>query len=301
MTDMVCTDDGDILRGKIMKTWLGTSSLIVVLVLVSGTCGWSQSQPLSFGVIIHRSPTLTAQFWNPILRYVSARSGVPLQLKVASTGPEHTAMVGRGALDFLYSNHNFIKENEASGYRVFARPQGNAGRGEIVVLADSPIHSLAALEGREVSFPHTAAFLGYHLPMDALLRREIHVKPLFAGNQEGAMGQLKAGRTVAAGVSAEVMQAFATREQLDYRVLWQSEEYLNLALSANPSIPEAKVQAVRDAFLGMADDPEGAKVLALSAEVLKQTSPLRFIAAQDSEFDNMRQFYRSTLVHVELQ
>jgi phosphonate transport system substrate-binding protein len=284
-----------------MKTCLGKSLIIVVLVLVGGTRVWAQSQPLSFGVIIHRSPTLTAQFWNPILRYVSARSGVPLQLKVASTGPEHTAMVGHGALDFLYSNHNFIKKNEASGYRVFARPQGNAGRGEIVVLADAPIHSLADLAGKEVSFPHTAAFLGYHLPMDAMLRLGIQVKPVFAGNQEGAMGQLKAGRTIAAGVSAEVMQAFAIREQLAYRVLWQSERYLNLALSAHPSIPEAKVQAVRDAFVHMAEDAEGTKVLEASAEIIKQTTPLRFIAAQDSEFDNMRQFYRTTLVHVDLQ
>src|SRR4030095_13928169 len=100
-----------------MKTWLCKSLIIVLLVLISVLHCRSQSQPLSFGVIIHRSPTLTAQFWNPILRYVSERSGVPLQLKVASTGPEHTTMVGRGALDFLYSNHNFIKENEASGYR----------------------------------------------------------------------------------------------------------------------------------------------------------------------------------------
>jgi phosphonate transport system substrate-binding protein len=284
-----------------MKTWLGTSSIIVLLVLVSGTHGWSQTQSLSFGIISHRSPTLTAQYWNPILHYVSERSGVPLQLKVTKTGPEHTAMVGRGALDFLCSNHNFIKENEASGYRVFARPRGDAARGEIVVLADSPIRSLAELAGQEVSFPHTAAFLGYHLPMDALLRMGIHVKPLFAGNQEGAMGQLKARRTIAAGVSAEVMQAFATREQLAYRVLWRSEEYLNLALSAHPTIPEAKVKAVRDAFLHMAADPEGTKVLTSSAELIKQTSPLGFIAAQDSEFDNMRQFYRTTLVQVELQ
>ena len=58
---------------------------------------------------------------------------------------------------------------------------------------------------------------------------------------------------------------------------------------------------MREAFLHMADDPEGAKVLASSAEILKQTSPLRFIAAQDSEFDNMRHFYRTTLVQVEVQ
>jgi phosphonate transport system substrate-binding protein len=284
-----------------MKRLIGTVSLVVLLLLVLGTQSWSQNQPYSFGVIIWRSPTLTAQFWNPILRHVSERSGVPLQLKVANTGPEHTAMVGHGALDFLYSNHNFIKENEASGYRVFARPKEDAGTGEIVVLQDSPVRSLSDLEGREVVFPHSAAFFGYHLPMDALLRKGIQVQAHFAGTQEGAMTQLKAGRVVAAGVNAEVMRAFAKRENIAYRVLWSSEKYLSLALSAHPSVPAEKVKAVREAFLHMADDPEGAKVLASSADVLKQGVPLRFITAKDADFDNMRRFYRTTLVKIALQ
>jgi phosphonate transport system substrate-binding protein len=283
------------------RKWLVTAASAAALVAALGTHGWSQNQPHSFGVIIWRSPMLTAQFWNPILRYVSERSGVPLQLKVAPTGTDHSAMVRRGELDFLYSNHNFIKENSGSGYRVFARTQGDAERGEIVVLQDSPIQSLTDLEGKEMVFPHAAAFLGYHLPMDALLRKGIHVKSHFAGNQEGAMGQLKAGRVVAAGVNAEVMKAFAKRENVAYRVLWSSEKYLSLALSALPSVPPEKVKAVREAFLQMATDPEGAKVLESSAALLQQTSPLRFIAAKDGEFDNMRQFYRTALVKVELQ
>ncbi len=278
-----------------MKKWIATVPLVVSLLLVLGTQSWSQSQPLSFGVIVWRSPILTAQFWNPILRYVSERGGVPLQLKVAPTGPEHTAMVRRGELHFLYSNHNFIKENEESGYRVFGRAKGDAEGGEIVVLKDSPIQSLAEV------FPHSAAFLGYHLPMDALLRKGIQVKPHFAGNQEGAMGQLKAGRAVAAGVNGMVMRAFAQRENVAYRVVWSSDKYLNLALSSLPSVPPETVKAVREAFLKMADDPEGAKVLASSAALLKQAEPLRFIASKDSDFDNMRRFYRTTLVKVELQ
>lgn len=278
-----------------------TAACAVALLAALGARGWSESRPLSFGVIIWRSPTLTAQFWNPILRYVSERSGVPLQLKVAPTGTDHSAMVRRGELDFLYSNHNFIKENSASGYRVFARTEGDAERGEIVVLETSPIQALADLEGQEMVFPHAAAFLGYHLPMDALLRKGIHVKSHFAGNQEGAMGQLKAGRAVAAGVNAEVMKAFAKRENIAYRVLWSSEKYLTLALSALPSVPPEKVKAVREAFLQMANDPEGGKVLESSAAVLQQASPLRFIAAKDAEFDNMRRFYRTALVKVELQ
>jgi len=280
----------------VVAAWLGTASLVAL-----GAPGWSQNPPLSFGVIIWRSPTLTAQFWNPTLRYVSERSGVPLQLKVAHTGPEHTAMVRRGEYHFLYSNHNFIKENEESGYRVFARSRDDVGTGEIVVLKDSPIRSLADLEGKEVVFPHLAAFYGYHLPMDGLLRKGIQVKPHFAGNQEGAMGQLKAGRAVAAGVNAAVMRAFAQRENVAYRTLWSSDKYVSLALSALPSVPADSVKAVRDAFLKMADDPEGLKVLTASAEVLKAEAPLRFVAAKDSEFDNIRKFYRTTLVKVELQ
>ncbi len=283
-----------------MRKWVGKLALATLLLLATGTLAWSQPRPLAWGVIIWRSPTLTAQFWNPILRYVSDRSGVPLQLKVAPTGPEHTMMVRRGELHFLYSNHNFIKDNEKSGYRVFGRPQGDAQNGEIVVLKDSPIRSLTELEGKEVVFPHTAAFLGYHLPMDALLRRNINVKPIFAGNQEGAITQLKTGRTIAAGVNAQVLQAYAERENLAYRVLWASEKYLNLALSSHPSVPADTVKAVRTALLEMADDPEGAKVLAAAAEAVK-APPLVFIPAKDSDFDNMRRFYRTTPVKIELQ
>jgi hypothetical protein len=51
----------------------------------------------------------------------------------------------------------------------------------------------------------------------------------------------------------------------------------------------------------MGDDPEAVKVLAASGDLLKQATPMRFVASRDSEFDNMRKFYRTTLVKVELQ
>jgi ABC-type phosphate/phosphonate transport system substrate-binding protein len=97
------------------------------------------------------------------------------------------------------------------------------------------------------------------------------------------------------------MRAFAQRENVAYRTLWSSDKYLSLALSPLPSVPADTVKAVREAFLKMADDLEGARILAASPDVLKQAQPLRFIASKDSEFDNMRKFYRTTLVKVELQ
>ena len=272
------------------------TSLLIVLSASWVRVGLAEDRPLSFGVISQRSPILTAEYWNPILHHVSERSGVPLQLKLAKTGPDHAAMVRRGEFDFLYSNHNFTVENSAVGYKVIARPREAGIRGEVVVLADSPARTLGDLADKDVVFPSKVAFVGYFVPMDALLRAGIRVNPLFAGTQEGAMGQLQAGRAAGAAVNSQVMRDFAAREGVQYRVLWQSDEYLNIPVSVHPSVPADKVKAVRDALLGMADDPEGRKVLAASAEVIKQKPPFGFVAATDAQYENVRRFYQESLV-----
>ena len=239
---------------------------------------------------------LHAQYWNPILRYVAEKSGVHLQLKLAKTAPEHSAMIGRGEFDFVYSNHNFTPTNDKMGYTVIARPVEQAIRSQIVVAAESPVQALRELDGREVVFPHRAAFVGYYVPMDALLRAGIHVHPLFSGNQEGAMGQLKAGRVIAAAVNDLVMRDYAEREKFSYRVVWSSEPYLNIPISAHPSVPKDKVDAVRRALVGMSKDAEGQKILAASGELVKQPPPYGFMASDDRDFENIRRFHRNTVI-----
>ncbi|WP_158598043.1 phosphate/phosphite/phosphonate ABC transporter substrate-binding protein [Noviherbaspirillum saxi] len=272
-----------------------------VVSLLFATClgapAWAaDSTPLSFGVISQRSPLLAAQFWNPILHYIGKRSGVPLELKLAKTGPEHAEMVHRGEYSFIYSNHNFTRQNDRVGYSVFARPNQPAIRGEIIVLADSPIRDVADLRSREVVFPSQVAFVGYTVPMDMLVRAGVKVNPLFAGTQEGAIAQMVSGRAVAAGVNSQVAQAYAKRQNINYRVLWRSEEYLDIPLSAHPGIPKDKVNAVRDALISMSDDPEGRKILAEAARLFHLESPFGFVAARDAEFNNVRRLYRTSPV-----
>jgi ABC-type phosphate/phosphonate transport system substrate-binding protein len=271
------------------------------IIVMTMCVGWvnpalAQETPFVFGVLPQRTPILTAQYWNPILNYISTQSGVPLQLKLNKTPPEHDAMIQQGEFDFIYSNHHFFPWNEAAGYKVIARPWEAAIRGEIVVLANSPIHSLAELQGKEVGFPHRAAFVGYLVPLDALLKARIHVQEVIAVGQEGIMGQLKAGRVAAAGVNSQVMRDFAKREKIDYRVLWSSEEYFNIPIVAHPRVPREKVAAVRAALLHMAHDPVGLQVLTASAALIKLDPPYGFVAATDSDYDNIRMFFKHTLV-----
>jgi phosphonate transport system substrate-binding protein len=93
-----------------------------------------------------------------------------------------------------------------------------------------------------------------------------------------------------------VMRDYAEREKFSYRVVWSSEAFLNIPISAHPSVPQDKVLAVRNALIGMSSDPAGRKILAESAELVKQPPPYGFIAAADREFDNVRRFLRNSVV-----
>ena len=248
----------------------------------------------SFGVISQRTPVLTAQYWNPLLREVAARSGAPLELHVARTGPEHAAAVRAGTLDFIYSNHNFLPGNDGAGYRVIARPAQLAVTGQIVVRADAPYAAPGDLQGREVVFPSQSAFLGYHVPMDALLRAGIAVTPRFAGNQEGAIAQLQSGAALAIGVNSQIMSEFAAREGVRYRVLWSSDAYYNLPILVHPRVPAKDVIAVQRALVELNRTPAGMKLLETSAALVQQQPPLGFVIAGDADYDNVRRFYRTT-------
>lgn len=249
-----------------------------------------------FGVLSQRSAVLTAEYWNPILAYVGRKAGLELVLHITRTAPESNAAIARGEYDFVYSNTIFQPGNAPQGYQVIARPRDAAIAGQIVTLAHSPIRQLADLEGKLVGFPSRTAFVGYVLPMDQLLRAGVTVLATFGGNQEGIMAQLKAGRIVAAGVNNQVMQDYARREGLAYRVLWESPAYLNLPIAAHPRVPAARTAAVRQALVGMDKDPEGAAILAAAAKRLLQTPPYGFLAATQKDYANYVDFYRETRV-----
>lgn len=253
-------------------------------------------QTYSLGVLSQRSAVLTAEYWNPILDYVSRKAGVTLQLKVTRTAPESNAAIAKGDYDFVYSNTIFLPASSAQGYQVILRPRADTIAGQIVTLESSSIKDLADLKGQVVGFPSKAAFVGYAVPMDHLLRQGIAVTPAFGGNQEGIMGQLKAGKVAAAGVNSQVMRAYAARENLSYRVLWESPAYHDLPIAVHPRVPAAVAKAVQKAFAGMEKDPEGRKVLEASAQVIKQKPPYGFLRSSQKDYQNYLDFYRDTVV-----
>lgn len=255
-----------------------------------------ESEAYLFNVLNHRSVSLTAQYWNPIMVYVTKKSGVPLELRLNKTSKENTAIAETGAYHFLYTNHFFTPERDKLGYRVIARPAGPDIRSQIVVAKESAIQSVKDLEGKEIAFPTPDGFTGYWVPMDQLLRNNLKVKPVFTGSQEASFGQLRVSKVAAAGVNSVALENYARREKFEYRVLWTSEAYKELCIMATPKVPKDKVAAVQAALVGMANDPEGRKILQAGADLLKFSGELGFVMSDNRDYDNYRTFYKNTLV-----
>jgi phosphonate transport system substrate-binding protein len=266
--------------------------------MLSTACQAAPQSPFAFGVLNQRSLQATAAYWNPILNYVSTRSGVPLELHIARTANETTDRVVAGQLDFAYTNHLFTPKRDRLGWRVLARQDSAGIRGQVVVLDSSPVKTLQELADQTVAFANPYAFVGYYVPMDALLRAGVKVKPQFAANQEAAMGQLLSGEVAAAGVNHQVMASFAQRRQLKVRVLAESEPYYDLAVMASPRVGLADGEKVRQAFVGMARDPEGQRVLQLAAQSAGLSGARGFVAADDRDYRNYRNFFSRTRVPV---
>ena len=256
----------------------------------------AQEKPYAFNVLNQRSIALTAQYWNPILTYVTSKTGIPLELKLAKTAKEGNAAAEKGAYDFLYTNHFFTPERDKLGYRVIARPAGPGIKSQIVVPADSAVKTLSDLEGKDVAFVSPDGFTGYWLAYDALLAAKVKVNVVFTGNQEASSAQLKVNKVAAAGVNSTIMARYGRREAFEYRALWTSELFQDLCIMANPKVPADKTAAIANALVGMLKDPMGRKILEDGAELLKSAGELGFVIAENKDYDNYRAFYKQTQV-----
>jgi phosphonate transport system substrate-binding protein len=247
---------------------------------------FEQTAPLQFGVLNQQSAIRTAERWNPILRYLTDTTGIALQLKMAPTVALTDAMMEREEFDLLFSNHNFQQASDGK-YKVLARWGGKPVYGVIVVLEDSPVDSIRALQNRTVAFPSTDAFLAYAVPKVALREAGVTVTERFAGNQDGALAQLRARQVDATASNTRFLEQYAQSQTMRYRVLFRSEPFLEMPVLIHPRVSAEHAVALRRALLAMNDDPA-------AAEILKASQCPGFVTARESDYDNVRRIYRES-------
>ena len=253
----------------------------------------AQSATYRFSPVNQWDIARTAAYWNPIIRYVSDKSGVRLELKIGRTSADTTAYVLAQEVEFVFSNHLFSPERDQLGWKVFGRRWTPPLQGQIAVPVDSSITRLEELKGQEVVFAGPEAFIGYKLPYAHLLSKNIDVKAVFAGNQNAAFAQLFAGKARAVGSNSALVDGYSVREGKKFRVLWTSEGFHDLALMASSKVPEQDVKAVASAFINMHRDPAGKAILVKASEEVGLDRQAYFLPATGGDYAAYRRFFQS--------
>lgn len=271
---------------------------VAMAALLSSALAFAQQPVYRFSPVNQWDIPKTAAYWNPIIAYISQKSGVQLELKIGRTSADTTAYVLAQEVEFVFSNHLFSPERDRLGWKVFGRRTGPALQGQIAVLDDSPFRTLQDLKGANVVYAGREAFIGYRLPQAELINKGIETNPIFAGNQNAAFAQLLAGRAVAVGSNSALIDGYAETEGIKFRVLWTSEPYLDLALMASSKVPAKDVRAVANAFQNMHKNREGADILRRASESVGMDPESHFLSSSDRDYDSYRRFYATAPISV---
>ncbi|MFM9917452.1 MAG: PhnD/SsuA/transferrin family substrate-binding protein, partial [Rhizobacter sp.] len=124
---------------------LAASCMACLLLLSAPAPARAQEDAYRFSPVNQYGINLTAAYWNPIIAYVSEKSGVKLQLKIGRTSADTTAFVLAQEVEFVFSNHLFSPEREQLGWKVFGRRSTPPMHAQIIVPSDSPITDLSQL------------------------------------------------------------------------------------------------------------------------------------------------------------
>jgi phosphonate transport system substrate-binding protein len=281
-----CLKKGDPMKKLLLALAMGAILAFPGLAL-------AQQPSYNFSPVNQFDINLTAAYWNPIIAYVSEKSGVKLNLKIGRTSADTTSYVLAKEVEFVFSNHLFSPEREQLGWKVFGRRNTPSLQGQIVVPADSPITDIAQLKGQDVAFAGPEAFIVYKVPYAHLLSRNVGVKVVFAGNQNAAFAQLFAGKVAAAGGNSQLVEGYARREGKKFRVLWSSEPFQDLALMAASKVPESDARKVATAFMDMYKDPKGRDILHQASKEVGLPNDAYFVAASGADYGAYRRFYQN--------
>lgn len=278
-----------------MKLRLSCKAIIITLSFFASNMATSEElKAYNFSPVNQYNLNLSASFWNPIIKYVSEKSGVNLTLKLGRTSSDTTSYVLAQEVDFAFTNHLFSPERDKMGWTVFGRRDAPPLEGQIVVPADSPIHSLSELEGKEVVYPGPEAFIAYKVTSSELVKKRINTSTVFAGNMDGAFSQLLSGKAQAMGANSQLVSGYTEREGKSFRVLWRSASFNDLALMASPRVSKKERDAVADAFFNMQHDAYGSRILHEATELVHAPAPITFIPATEADYASYREFYNSS-------
>lgn len=227
----------------------------------------------------------------PFLDYLQRETGYRFKLHFSGALPIAEEL-GHGLVDFAaIGAASFIRARETHTVLPLVRGLNSHGRAEyrskIVVRPDGPLRGLEQLRGARFAFGDANSTQGHLIPRIVLSEHGIELADLasyaFTGSHRACAQAVVSYAADACGMQ-DVMADSLERQGL-VRVLYTSRFYPSSGIAANPRVPPAALERVREALLDF--DPTGRDGSDLYH--WEQTEmPLGFTAAALSDYTDLR-------------
>ncbi|MFV0594466.1 phosphate/phosphite/phosphonate ABC transporter substrate-binding protein [Shewanella sp.] len=237
---------------------------------------------LIFGVVPQQPAIQLAKLWPPILAALSENANYQLQFATAPDIPTFEQRLKDGQYDIAYMNpYHYVVFHDHPGYQALAREKDKKLKGLLVVRRDSPIKSLAQLEGQTLAFPAPAAFAASVLPRAHLQQDNINVKVKYVGSHDSVYLAVIQGLVEAGGGVQRTFNNLSEAQKQQLTVLWQTPTYTPHAIATHPRVSTAQRQMLLERLMALSTTAQG-------KALLESVDFSAFTAAEDQDWDDVR-------------
>jgi phosphonate transport system substrate-binding protein len=208
-----------------------------------------QDAPLRLGVVTFYNPRLMFLKYQPLVDYLTQRTGSRWELAISSSYGETVERLCSGEVALAYLGPlTYVRARELCGATPIVKlvTKGRPTfRSFIVVRDDSPIRTLADLRGKSFGFGSPLSTSSHIVPRATLamagIRPGVDVRCRYYNHHDSAARAVLLGEVDAAGVRDLVAEGFAGR---GLRVIDRSQPLPNFPFVVGPRVPESVVRDV---------------------------------------------------------
>ena len=199
--------------------------------------------------------------WSPLLQRIGQETGLCFTLGVAPSIPAFEQRLLAGEPEFVYLNpYHAVLGYQKRKYQPLLADE-RLLTGILVVRTDSPLQTLADLEGKSVVFPAPNSFAASLLMRAELAKRKIDIHPVFVKTHSNVYRAVIGQDAVAGGGVNSTLAGELPEIRQQLRVLYETPGYTAHPIATHPSVPAAVREKFSQAFLQLGRDEAGRKLL----------------------------------------
>jgi phosphonate transport system substrate-binding protein len=254
----------------------------------------SARETLIFGIHPYLPAEEIIERFTPLAKHIGKELGVTVEIVISSTYEEHIERTGRNEFDLAFMGpFSYVQMTALHGTKpVLARLEIQGSplfRGVIFVPESSAVQSLVELKGKRFAFGDRESTMGYLVPRYVLWKAGVDLKDLegytFMANHNNVALSVLSGDYEAGAVRDDVFDKYQPKGLRAIAYTPQLSEHLFVAKS---TMSRQKMEKLRGILLAVGKKPEEQAIL--NALKLRVT---RLSGARDSDYDNIRQIYKT--------